>query len=966
MILDMFKPAWQSTSVSRRRKGVQKLNPHVTGEADALYSLASSDPEQSVRLAAIERISNITLLVRLLKNAPTSLEQDKLGRLVTQATLTESSDSEGLQKAIDLIDMDDDLLKISLEATSSDAQVQAASKVRGEEALLEIASKHPLSKLRVIAAEKIDHPTLLNQLLESAKGRDKSVWRIAKEKLDDAKTEEQAIEKQREEANNCFEQIQLMQNRDVDTLFKQKWILILSKWNDIPGSEKDHLDVSELLDSINTKVEAYEARSAEEAFQVESRADAQEEQIQTLSLLSEALEILKNTETDDIDIPSLRATLTTQTSRWQAAAEVHSPLAHQTTAFDRDSRKLSQAIDAIYTLRKHINEIKTIHEELHELAPDDLAKNGELHKKTSSLIKRIQWPADVIIPKDMQRLNTDFQCLEDRQRRQAETLTQHQDKLAQLINGLESTITDGQLSDTEASIKKIQSAIKKLPAHHSEAFRNQLKPLIAQYAELKDWQAFAAQPKKEALIQSMEGLAQDTTEDVDPGVRLDYIQKLQAEWKELGRLTPAVENDLWEKFQAASKAAYAPCKAHYEEQANTRERNKVHREKMCNQLQDYINNYNWAKADWQSVQDTLKLAREEWKRHLPVDRKFHKALEEQFQDLIHQLNERLNTHKQSNQRIKQRLLEQALTLKDKEDVDSAIVEMRKLRDEWRRIGMLPPEHYKAMNQAFYDAYNMLTERKQKQWSDVSAQKKHNAEQIKSVLNRLDEILARNESKTILGSQQELQHAEQAFTEFMPLLEQDQKTLRKRFETIAAQYSKTLKSAKHQQKAQTLATLWHRSEILRKLESQVLQNTLENSDLQDITEEWNQIPETNHQSIATLNARFDAAIHARSTQDITSLHNITSKADVYGRELCTLMEIISEIPSPAEDHDLRMQLQVNRLNQSLQTRKDQREEQWSEHENLMLEWCNTGPLSPEAYTQLNSRFQKGKKKVADGS
>ncbi len=110
MILDLFKPAWQSTNPIRRRKGVQKLNPEITVEADTLFSLASSDPEQTVRLAAIERISNITLLARLLKNAPTSLEQDKLGRLVTLAVLNESADMEGLQKAIDLIDMDDDLI----------------------------------------------------------------------------------------------------------------------------------------------------------------------------------------------------------------------------------------------------------------------------------------------------------------------------------------------------------------------------------------------------------------------------------------------------------------------------------------------------------------------------------------------------------------------------------------------------------------------------------------------------------------------------------------------------------------------------------------------------------------------------------------------------------------------------------------------------------------------------------------
>src|SRR5690606_4700524 len=108
----------------------------------------------------------------------------------------------------------------------------------------------------------------------------------------------------------------------------------------------------------------------------------------------------------------------------------------------------------------------------------------------------------------------------------------------------------------------------------------------------------------------------------------------------------------------------------------------------------------------------------EWKRYLPVDRKYHKTLEDKFQNLIQQLNERLTEHKQVNERIKRRLLEQAQELLQKEDLDSAIQNMKDIQKEWRKVGMLPPETYKAINQSFYDAYNELMTQKQKQWSDV--------------------------------------------------------------------------------------------------------------------------------------------------------------------------------------------------------------------------------------------------------
>ncbi|MEC8011064.1 MAG: DUF349 domain-containing protein [Pseudomonadota bacterium] len=958
MILDLFKPAWQSTNPIRRRKGVQKLNPEITVEADTLFSLASSDPEQTVRLAAIERISNITLLARLLKNAPTSLEQDKLGRLVTLAVLNESADMEGLQKAIDLIDMDDDLIRISMSAASSDAQIQAVNKIYKEENLLKVALDHPLAKLRQLAAEKIQHPTLLNQLLEKVKGKDKSVWRIVKDKIDGNKAEEAALEKRREVAEECFAQIQQLQNKDVDTLLKQKWMLVHTKWKEIPEEDKAHLDASGLIDTITTKVQAFDARSAEEQFQIESKADAENEQQQSLSLITDALNILRSTETSGLDIPSLRATLTTQVSRWETASEMHPPLDHLKSAYERDSKKLSQAINAIYTLREHIEAIKEIHDELHQLMPDDIAKNTKLYHKTEALIQRINWPGDVIIPKDMQRLNTDFQCLEDRYGRQDEILEKLKAQIIHELEKLKAIIESGKLNDADSTIKSIQSTLKKLPDQPAEEVRQELKPLLAQYAELKDWQAFAAQPKKEALISSMEGLAQDTTADVDPGVRLDYIQKLQKEWKELGRLDPTTENELWERFQAASKEAYAPCKAYYEEQANTRERNKAHREKMCDQIDDYLERYNWDNADWNSVQDMVKLAREEWKQYLPVDRKYHRALEDRFAQLIQQLNEKLNTHKQANQVIKQKILDQALTLLENEDLDAAIQTMKNLRTEWRAVGMLPPETYKEMNQSFYDTFNELTARKQKQWSDVEAQKKHNAEQVSQLLNTLEAVINDENPAKVLTSQQELQDAEQGFSEYAPLFEQDNKALRKRFNQLNKDFEKATKAAKNLSKKQMVSDLWHRSQLLRQLEFKVETQNLSTTELNAIKEEWSSIPDSNHQTITTLNARFDAAMKALETGELNILEKANSKSDIYALELCILMEILAETESHEEDAELRLQLQVNRLNQSMQTRKENNG--FDEFDHLTLEWCNTGPLSRQNQQELEQRFEQARR------
>ena len=364
------------------------------------------------------------------------------------------------------------------------------------------------------------------------------------------------------------------------------------------------------------------------------------------------------------------------------------------------------------------------------------------------------------------------------------------------------------------------------------------------------------------------------------------------------------------------------------------------------------------------MQDTIKLARSEWKRYSPVDRKFHKNLEEQFHTLLKELESRLNAHKQGNQRIKQRLLEQAQALLDKEDLQVAIDTMRALRDEWRKVGMLPPDSYKQMNDAFYESYNALMARKQQQWSDVVAQHKHNAEQVTLTLDALDQVLAKDDSNHLLNNRHELQNAEQAFIDFSPLAEQDQKNLRKRFEKLQNRFQRAIHMAKSEMQQTKLQTLWHRGEILRQLEASVLASELTSNQLQRLTEEWNQIPDTNHQAMASLNARFDAAIHAYENQDLVSaLHKVTEKADADARELSVLMDILAEVDSLEADVELRMQLQVNRLNQSLQTRGDEQHNQWSEADTLSLQWCTTGPISTRCRTNYESRFKNSKTELS---
>jgi len=958
MFTDIFKPAWQSTNPNRRRKGIARLNPEITAEADTLYALASEDPEQSIRLAAIERIKLITLLVRLLKNAPTSLEQDKLGRMVTSAAISEVQNIQGSLKAVELIDMDDDLIRIAFDAKITEVQLAAADKIEHCYHLLKLASEHPLSKLRLSAAQRIEATDSLQTLFNASKGKDKSVWRVAKEKLDLIRQSDQERASQQNKADTLFIDLKNLSTLAVDPLFKQKWLLLLDRWHQIPNPQKEHLtdEFAAITQATQVKIEAFDQKLAVEKSNEDPTEDARLDQAEAIKLILESLDILNELPAEQIDIPSLRATLTTQKSRWESACETLQPNETQESQFNEKTKALQDGLAGLYSLRKKADEIEALNQVLSTTAADDLATNMDLYRQARNIKKNIEWPKNVAEPKDLRTLRKDLELLEERKNRQADIIQSINESIAQEITQLTDSIEQGKLNESGRSAQNISKLVNKLPNKDADEVHQQIKPLMNQLAELRDWQAFAAQPKKEALVASMEALANELDNPSDPTVRLEYIQRLQTEWKQLGRLPNPTEQQLWDRFQKASKTAFEPCRENFIEQADTREFNKQQRETMCSQLQDYLDNYNWSQADWRSVQETVKLARVEWKQYQPVDRKYHRDLEDKFYTILHSINEKLDTYKQTNYRLKTKVLEQAKPLLDKEDVESTTLEIKALRDQWRNIGMLPAEHYKAMNNEFHAIFDQIMNRKQKLWSDITAQKKHNAQAIEEKIQVLRDIVDESNNQKIFEYRKEINHLDSLFTEYQPLLAADNKQLQKSIDTLKKQFDKSLQLAENEKHLNEFDAVQQRALIVIELENQVLNQSLTTGIMQELTERWNNVPEPNNTASTRLNARFDAAVHAFDQNKLNILQNSIEQAERYAQEVCILAEITAEVDSPASDTDQRMQLQVNRLNQSLQNKQQASHMELNEFQQLELEWYITGPLSHKVRLPLEKRFE----------
>ena len=87
------------------------------------------------------------------------------------------------------------------------------------------------------------------------------------------------------------------------------------------------------------------------------------------------------------------------------------------------------------------------------------------------------------------------------------------------------------------------------------------------------------------------------------------------------------------RFNRYAEQAFEPCRVHFNEQAELRKRNLAECRRICEQLEEYLDNVDWASADMRAAEQIMRAARDEWRAHHPVDRRHAKEIDARFEAL---------------------------------------------------------------------------------------------------------------------------------------------------------------------------------------------------------------------------------------------------------------------------------------------------------------------------------------------
>ncbi len=271
-----------------------------------------------------------------------------------------------------------------------------------------------------------------------------------------------------------------------------------------------------------------------------------------------------------------------------------------------------------------------------------------------------------------------FQKCQDLEQKTEEILESQLQRLQKLTE-------EGVLSKAIPVEREVRNLIRRLPSNTAEQFKARLAPHSAQIVEYLKWRSFAVLPKRVELCEAIQKLAQTPLE---PQKQAAEVKALRVQWNELGPVANAEEATLQEQYNAHAEEAYKVCKKWYDELDALKKTNLIERTKVCDELERYVEGNNWENPDWKAVSKTLRTAKEAYRTITPVDRTGIRTLDKRFRALTSRIHKRINNQFKENAKAKQELIDEVKAVYDNNELDQheMLDQVKQIQAKWKTVG----------------------------------------------------------------------------------------------------------------------------------------------------------------------------------------------------------------------------------------------------------------------------------------
>src|SRR5471032_124775 len=454
---------------------------------------------------------------------------------------------------------------------------------------------------------------------------------------------------------------------------------------------------------------------------------------------------------------------------------------------------------------------------------------------------------------------------------------------------------------------------------------DRLAHVRAELKRLGDWARWGGNVSREELIKAVEDLP---AQNLAMSELAKKVGSMRERWKSLDALSGHAPKNLWERFDSACTAAYAPAAAHFKHLADERHSNAAKAQALIDETMAMAGAEH---ADWKNVSAAGQRLRQLWGRLGTIDRKEKKKLDAAFEQALSALVAPLTEQRKVEVARREQLIAEveALTPHDRSTLDA----VRRAQERWQEQAKALPLDRKV-EQALWLRFRaacdqVFTARKESAHAADSERRAH-LHACEAICAGLETAVFDGDGKAQLAAiAKTLREAAVAWHAVGAVPRASEQKISQRYQAATASVQAQADAIKRRAGAAQANALRDKLRLTQALEIALVgagggdgaDGAAAAIDTADWQQRWQALPALSADYERALQGRFNAALKASDGQRAAYAGQLERNRAKLLDEVLRL-EIVAGVDSGAEFARERLKMQVQVLQSSLKSGEKQ--------------------------------------------
>ncbi len=241
--------------------------------------------------------------------------------------------------------------------------------------------------------------------------------------------------------------------------------------------------------------------------------------------------------------------------------------------------------------------------------------------------------------------------------------------------------------------------------------------------------------------------AEELTLETDSSRAFRELQMLHKMWKEeLGPVAREFREDIWDRFSEATKKIHDVRQSYYDDLEKSFEKNLEVKQEIIEKLKAISESEHKSHGQWQNKIKEIEVLRQSFFEAGKVPRDKNEETWSAFKQAVRQFNRNKNAYYKSLKKEQYENLEKKIELikiadenKDNEDFKATTPLMKKIQNDWKKVGHVPRKdsdkvwkQFKASCNHYFDRMHKANNQENEEETKAFDQKKELLDSLKSL------------------------------------------------------------------------------------------------------------------------------------------------------------------------------------------------------------------------------------------